>query len=81
MKTMKEVSRKAYRKIGKAWNETYSTTDALEVYRAFSVDMRYKFLHKSAYIRRTTDKNNYDGTRTIVFYYDNDCKSVYIIPA
>ena len=76
---MKEIKRVMYLKNGKNWKEGTTTTDQAEIYRSLANDMKAKFLHKCKYITRIADQCNYDGTRNITVYYDNNCKSVYTV--
>ena len=63
-------------KEGKTWRETYRTEDESEVYRSLADElMAHKVFHSPVY-RRMEQHNNYDGTRTIIFYQTRG-RSVY----
>ena len=76
---MRPETRTAYIKNGRQWTVTYIETDTTAIYKSLNRDLRYRFIHHSAYIKRLTDRCNYDGTRTITVYYDNGVKNVYIV--
>lgn len=76
---MKEIRRIAEVKEGKAWRQTYVTTDEKEVYESLARDLVAKKLHKATYIKSVKDVSNYDGTRDITVTYDNGVRSVYTI--
>lgn len=65
-------------KEGKGWRETYRTEDRAEVYEALANDLLYLKVFKSPVYKRMTQRNNYDGTRTVIIYQDNG-RSVYRI--
>lgn len=58
-------------KVGKKWETTYTNKNVKDVYRRLSEDLIAKKMHKCSYISRITDRNNYNGTRTIEVYYKN----------
>ena len=64
-------------------NGKYSTAsiwrDAETVYKELSHDMLAKYIAKATYIKRITDKSNYNGTREIVVLYDNGVKRIYTV--
>ena len=76
---MKEIKKTTYVKNGYKWVESHTTTDTLTIYDNLSRDLIAKKLHNCAYIKRISDQPNYDGTRTITVYYDNNVKNVYVI--
>lgn len=49
------------------------------VYRELSHDLWAKHIAKATYIKRITDKSNYDGTREITVLYDNGVKRIYTV--
>lgn len=49
------------------------------VYKELCHDLWAKHICKATYIKRITDRNNYDGTRTITVLYDNAVKRVYTV--
>lgn len=67
-------------KEGMGWRETYRTEDRAEVYEALANDLLYLKVFKSPVpvYKRMTQRNNYDGTRTVIIYQDNG-RSVYRI--
>lgn len=66
-------------KEGRGWRETYRTEDRAEVYEALANDLLYlKVFKKSPVYKRMTQRNNCDGTRTVIIYQDNG-RSVYRI--
>ena len=76
---MKEISRTMYKKVGSKWEQTYRTTDELEIYKDFANALLCKKIHKCTYIASIKDRTNYDGTRTVTVYYDNGTKAVFIV--
>lgn len=75
---MKTISRAFYTREGRKWKQTYYTECPQKVYEDFSQElMNHKVFHVS-YINSMTQYNNYDGTRTVIFY-EKYGKSVYII--
>ena len=63
-------------KEGRTWRETYRTEDRAQVYEDLANELlNHKVFHYNSYLRMT-QHNNYDGTRTIVFYQTNG-RSVY----
>lgn len=62
----------------RGWRETYRTEDRAEVYEAPANDLLYLKVFKSPVYKRMTQRNNYDGTRTVIIYQDNG-RSVYRI--
>lgn len=41
--------------------------------------MYHKFIFKSKWVKRVSDRNNYNGTRTIKFKLDNECVYTFIV--
>ena len=78
---MKKISLHDYIKNGSKWEESFSTTDQKAVYQLLAQAMVRRYVHKAAGILRVLDRSNYDGTRTVTIYYDNNCKSEYIVAA
>lgn len=66
----------------KAGNK-YSTSaiwhDSELVYKELCHDIWAKHIAKATYIKRITDRNNYNGTRTIEVLYDNGVKRIYTV--
>ena len=77
---MREIKRAFEVKNGRAWRETYCTTDETEIYKSLSSELLYLKVFKSPCYKRMMQHNNYDGTRTIIIYTDNG-RSVYTIKA
>ena len=50
-----------------------------DVWEWLAKDLIAKKLHKCKYITRISDRNNYDGTRTVTVYYTGDTRRIYII--
>ena len=61
--------------------ETITTrNDDLELIEADFNDLMYhKYIFKSNWIKRVTERSNYDGTRTIKFTLDNGCNYTFIV--
>lgn len=76
MKAEKAITQK---KDGKQWITTYETEHAETIHNNLMHELIAKYLHHAGYIRRITDKTNYDGTREITVYYDNNYKTVYTV--
>lgn len=75
---MKQVYRTFEVKEGKEWKETYRTEDRAKVYEDLACCLMYSKVFKSPLYKRMTDRPNYDGTRTIIFYQDNG-RSVFVV--
>lgn len=64
-------------------NGKYSTSaiwrDENLVYKELSHDLWAKHVAKVTYIKRITDRNNYNGTREITVLYDNGVKRIYTV--
>lgn len=75
---MKRISRVFEVKEGKVWRETYRTEDATMVYEGLARELLYHKVFHSSYYTKMEQHNNYDGTRTIIFY-QNTGRSKYII--
>ena len=68
------------RKNGRAWIDTdFYTTDSYTIHTRLMQDLILKKLHNGSAIKTITDRNNYDGTRTITVTYDNGYRNVYTI--
>ncbi|MBO6272785.1 hypothetical protein J6O48_08410 [bacterium] len=75
---MKQISMAFEVKEGKVWKETYRTEDIATVYERLAHELlNHKVFHAS-YYRKMEQYNNYDGTRTVIFY-QNTGRSKYII--
>lgn len=75
----KAVSCEIMVKTGKEYKTTAIWRDGETVYKELSHDLWAKHIAKATYIKRITDRNNYDGTREIVVYYDNGVKRIYTV--
>lgn len=75
----RELSRTCYKKEGNAWKETYKETNKTIIYEQIARALHAKYIAKAPYIKRLIDYSNYDGTRTITIYYDNNIKDVFIV--
>ncbi len=76
---MRDIKRVIYKKDNNKWCETMTVTDEQTIYKALATDLVAKKIHKCLWIKSIREYSNYDGTRTITVYYDNDCKSVYTV--
>ena len=76
---MREIKRVIYDKIDNKWCEVMTVTDKEDIYKSLATDIIAKKIHKCLWIKSIRDMSNYDGTRNITVYYDNDCKSVYTV--
>lgn len=77
---MKTISRVFEVKHGSRWKETYRTEDRAKVYEDLANELLNLKVFKSPAYKRLTQRNNYDGTRTIVIYQDTG-RSVYTVKA
>lgn len=66
----KNIYRAFEKKEGRNWIETFRTTDENQIYKDLSSELLYCRVFKSPRYHRMTQNNNYDGTRTIIFYTD-----------
>ena len=65
-------------KKGKSYTEDFRLVGSV-VYEHLASDLIYKYMHKSPMYKSVKRRNNYDGTQTIVFTYDNGVRSTYTI--
>lgn len=77
---MKKEMRIFETKEGKTWKETFRTEDTEQIYKDLAQELLNCKVFKSTYYRKMTQRNNYDGTRTITFYQDIG-RSVYTVKA
>lgn len=77
--TRHTVSRTVQVKSGRTYVDTYKSTDYEEVYRNLSSELTAKYINKCTWVKRIIRTPNYNGTDTIVVYYDNDSRSKYIV--
>lgn len=75
----RKIEMKVFDKKSGKWEETYSSDNAAEIYRALARNLTSKYLHKASYTKQVKDRCNYDGTRTITIYYDNGVKCEYTV--
>ena len=72
-----------YQKDGKGWKATYTEESPARARECLMRDLYNHFINKVQYIKRITDKCNYDGTRTITVYCQHEnistFKYVYIV--
>lgn len=66
-------------KAGNKYNTSAIWRDSDLVYKELCHDMWAKHIAKAAYIKRISDKSNYDGTREITVLYDNGVKRIYTV--
>lgn len=66
-------------KEGRAWRETYTTTEPTEVYKYLAEELIAKKINACTYIRSIKRQNLYNGFQKIVVSYDNGGRSVYTI--
>ena len=55
-------------KEGKTYRETYRTEDRVQVYEDLAHELLSHKVFHSNYYTKMEQHNNYDGTRTIMFY-------------
>lgn len=61
------------------WKETYTEIDKAIIYKELADDLiRAKITHGTC-VRKIKRSPNYDGTNTIVIWYDNDLKRTYTV--
>lgn len=77
---MREISRTFEIKVNQGWMETYRTTDRTKVYEDLATELLNAKIFKYQSYTRMKQHNNYDGTRTIIFYQTNG-RSVYTVKA
>ena len=75
----KTVSCEIMVKTGNKYNTSAIWRDSELVYKELAHDMWAKHIAKAAYIKRISDKSNYDGTREITVLYDNGVKRIYTV--
>lgn len=63
------------------WREGYVTSDPADVYHDLAYDLMNRHIFHASYIRSVRQTPRYDGTRTIVVTYDNNCRATYTIPS
>ena len=66
------MKRMVQTKQGKKWITTWETDNDETIYKCLYSDLMARYMHKAPYIKRVTDVNNYDGTRTVTVYYGWD---------
>lgn len=76
---MREIKRVVYNKDNSKWREVMTVTNKEDIYKSLATDIIAKKIHKCLWIKSIRDVSNYDGTRNITVYYDNECKCVYTV--
>ena len=71
------IYRRTEKRVGRKWEATYTNTDPASTYRSLAVEMFAKYRDRATWVKRITDRTNYDGTRTVEVYYDNGFRTVY----
>lgn len=66
-------------KTGNKYSTSAIWRDSELVYKELCHDIWAKHIAKAAYIKRITDRSNYNGTRTIEVLYDNSVKRIYTV--
>ena len=74
-----EIKRITEIKDGRAWRETYTTTDPAEVYKALAEDLISKKINACAYIHSIKRENLYNGFQRLTVSHNNGVRSTYII--
>ena len=75
-------SREYQRKYGRKWETVHIMRDGMhkeEIHELLMKELISKYLWHATYIRRIVDRNNYDGTREVTVYYDNDSRAIYTL--
>ncbi len=76
-----EIKRIVTIREGRAWRETYTTNDPVEVYKALVEDLIAKKINACAYIRSIKRENLYNGFQRITVSHENGVKAVYTVKA
>lgn len=80
VKKMKEIYiEKVYEKIGRTWVLKAEHTEKERVLEQLTSVLRARYFNGAAWVKRLTQRNNYDGTYDITAIYDNGYKSVFTI--
>lgn len=66
-------------KTGNKYSTSAIWRDSELIYKELSHDLWAKHICKVDYIKRITDRSNYNGTRTIEVLYDNGVKRIYTV--
>ena len=66
--TEKQIYRTFEKKNGRNYEETYRTEDRAKVYEDLANELLSLKVFKSPVYKKLTQRNNYDGTRTIIIY-------------
>lgn len=76
---MKQSQRLVEKKVDKKWIESFKETDENKIWESLAKDLIAKKIHKAKWIKSIHDGSNYDGTRNITVYYDNNVRAIYTI--
>lgn len=71
-----------YKKVNGKWTATYTEENPERAKECLMRDLFNHYINKCSYIKRITDRCNYNGTRTITVYMKMDTvtlKYVYIV--
>ena len=68
-----------YQKIGRKWVAVGTRTEKERVLEQLTSVLRARHFNGAAWVKRLTQRNNYDGTYDITAIYDNGYKSVFTI--
>jgi len=68
-----------YDKKNGVYTEVRVIEDVEKIYRDLARMLVHKKLHSCKWIKRITDRTNYDGTRTIDIYEDNGIRRRFIV--
>lgn len=77
---MKEIYiEQVYEKIGRKWVFKSESTDKGRVLEQLTSVLRARYFNGASWVKRLTQRNNYDGTYDITAIYDNGYKSIFTI--
>lgn len=74
-----DISLTIYTKNGNKWEVSSTDTNPERIYKDLADDLIRKKLFGATSIKSIKHRNNYNGTREITVYYDNNVKRVYIV--
>lgn len=74
-----EVSKSIYTKEGREWKQTYTTTNAAEVYEDLAQALISKKINACSYIKSIKRVPLYNGLQKINVLYDNGVKVVFTV--
>ncbi len=67
------------KKTARGYIETFREDNPDAVWKDLAQIMTAKYLNKSSLYTRTTRRNNYDGTETIIFYDIHNGRNTFIV--